>query len=281
MKTKFFFPLLSSLFGLFLFSSCSKVNEAESNSSFQFLQEEVVSYSESFTANNCDPNTKGPFLKALGNIVLADAFGAAAGIEFGSGTSVFLGVFSSLSCMISEIVSNNIDRESASQIDLNTVYNPSVMVDLNNQHAIDSSDSIGVLHNIIITEIIENTPNITTVTETRLKNIITQSLDSKGININNIPNSSFSFIHSIVQMKQTEDMFKEFENKFPAKKNELEIIRIYSKSLSLINEDSVSDYNDGFQDIINHSSISDSSKDLIKTTTSVAANSELLWNEIR
>ena len=82
-------------------------------------------------------------------------------------------------------------------------------------------------------------------------------------------------------MKQTEDMFKEFENKFPAKKNELEIIRIYSKSLSLINEDSVSDYNDGFQDIINHSSISDSSKDLIKTTTSVAANSELLWNEIR
>lgn len=183
--------------------------------------------------------------------------------------------------MISEIVSNNIDGESASQIDLNTVYNPSVMVDLNNQHAIDSSDSIGVLHNIIITEIIENTPNITTVTETRLKNIITQSLDSKGININNIPNSSFSFIHSIVQMKQTEDMFKEFENKFPAKKNELEIIRIYSKSLSLINEDSVSDYNDGFQDIINHSSISDSSKDLIKTTTSVAANSELLWNEIR
>lgn len=155
-------------------------------------------------------------------------------------------------------------------------------------YAVAGLNDIGVLHNQIILEIFdENGETFYDMSESEMNEIVLSKVEKY---CGELPNDILLQLPEVaLQVEETTRLldFDSFDASFdkviellPEYKNEVLVTKTYCKKLAVLpNETTKLEYNEQFNQIIVESSIPNSSKELIRSTISVAVNSNLMWDE--
>ncbi|MCQ2118903.1 MAG: hypothetical protein MJY84_03175 [Bacteroidales bacterium] len=251
--------------------SCSSNSSEEVNTDpFESLESELEAYSASFVTQE----TKGPFWKTLGNVVMADALGAAVGSAMGPGAGVYLGAVSSFTCLAVNVI---IDAIESNSTNLQDYYQSGTYLNEDSPSA-DKYDSIGIVHNRIITKLLDNN-NIQSITEAEIETLVSNAVKDEGYDVPVVKGKDIDFVKSLSKMSSSEEMITAVEDSYPIMKEELKIVKIYTGTIANLDEENLEDYSAGFKDIVDKSSIDSNSKKTVKSAVSVAGNSNVLWNK--
>lgn len=127
-------------------------------------------------------------------------------------------------------------------------------------------------------EILEENPNIIEYSDLELESVIVAKIANYGYSGTQLGNNFQTYI-GLSKHEGTDDIFEELVIEYPELENELEVVKIYANAISSIDEEFIPDYYIGFQNLLNESNINERQKYTIKTTTSVAGNSKLMWHD--
>ncbi|MDR0680691.1 MAG: hypothetical protein LBG15_02395 [Dysgonamonadaceae bacterium] len=268
---------------MFCFVSCSneEIKKAENEEvkdytqAFADLNVQLDSYSQEFLINQpAQLRRWGGFLA----FCLRDAIGAAVGGISGGGVvgAVILGAAMSLSTVAeSNYISPNL-------------ANPPTAILGKEFSAIDS---IGYYHNIIIAKLYNKhgdslfAKDISTLATLVANEVSALRISTTGQSANTFVNSLKSTgqlkeLGSIAKYSESleyTEIINQVQSKFPQLKSELNVIKIYYDNISSLSDNATKEYSTGFNKIVSESEISSSSISAIKSSVSVAVNSQLLW----
>lgn len=206
---------------------------------------------------------------------MADALGAAVGSSYlGAGAGVLTGVLASFTCLV---VNVTIDATESNSTNLQDYYQSGTYLNEDSPSA-DKYDSIGIVHNRIITKLLDNN-NIQSISEADIETLVSNAVKDEGYDVPALERKDINFVKSLSKMSSTEEMITAVEDSYPIMKEELKIVKIYTGAIANIDEENLEDYSAGFKDIVDKSSIDSNSKKTVKSAVSVAGNSNVLWNK--
>ncbi len=263
---------------LFVVCSCSensKMSEQhqESESSYEQLELALNAYSDSYVSST---ETKGPFWKRLGNIFMCDGIGAAAGSLMGPGGSLFGAVVGSTFRFIYELIDHGLDCQSTQN--LVDFYDRSARL-YDEQDSLDAADSLGLIHNRLITEILEENPNIMSLSDIELNRIINDKVCEYSSLSVRYSIDDFRTFSLLSKSESSESLYNDALGKYPTLEKELRLVKIYADNVANLEENLIPEYSLGFKEIVEASEIEDSSKEIVKSAVSVTGSSKLMWQE--
>lgn len=274
----------------FLLVSCSNEklnesvsgNEAETEQGYIELLEDINTYNLDFGIPN-DTETKGKIWKAIVKFFLSDAggciFGAALGAGAGPavslGAGLLFGIFGSI-LNVSGISINSMDY---------TPTSPESGVLSAYEIPYNLYDSVGIYHNMIITEIYnEDGENLSEYAHGEKRDIVLNMVEEKlqmNLNFTNEDYIEFeNFHHNMsvcMENESFDDLLLFYKNMYPDYSREFDIIFEYFESLFTVHASLKHEYYDGFRELVLHSVIPQDSKNFISMVISVATNSMMLW----
>lgn len=273
MKTINFFATLLVVAGIVC--SCSKQKGPESAPEavqYEQLTESLNEYSSAFMTS---AGTKSRFWKSLGRIVSCDAAGAIFGGAFlGPGGALFGAIAGSVSRFVAELIES--DAASANKIE-NYYYRDALLYC--DELLLSESDSLGILHNQILVSILDERPDIATLSENEINALIANKISEEGACSVSTTVDDYEFYSALSNTIDADNMFDDLAAQYPSISKELQIVKIYADVIANIDEEDIPEYTEGYRKIIDDSDIEETSKKLVKSTISVAGSSKLLWEE--
>lgn len=263
---------------VFVVCSCSENNMMfeqyqESEASYEQLELALNAYSDSYA---CLTETKGAFWKRLGNIFMCDGIGAAAGSLMGPGGSLFGAVVGSTYRFIYELVDHGLDCQSAQS--LAEFYDDSARL-YDETDGLDAADSLGLIHNRLITEILYENPNIMSLSDCELNRIINDKVFEYSSVSVKYTIEDFNTFSSLSKSESSDSLYNDALKKYPALEKELRLVKIYADNVANLEDNLIPEYSRGFKEIVDDSKIDDSSKKVVKSAVSVTGSSKLMWQE--
>lgn len=260
-----------------LVCSCSKQHESASESepvTYEQLTQSLGEYSSTFTSS---VETKRPFWRALGRIVMCDAFGAAVGGSMlGPGGSLFGAIAGSLAQFVTEIIEINYAAEETPSLD--NFYNRGISL-YGSGMLLDESDSLGILHNQILGSILDEQPDIANMTDDEINALIIDKIDEAGQILPFTTATDYRFYSELCEGGDPDGMFDDIVSRYPSIRKEMQVVKIYFETIANIDENDIPEYTRGFRLIVDRSNTIGISKSLIISTISVAGSSKLFWKE--
>ncbi len=288
-------------------ASCSSekdsfVSDQEQKGAFDELKVELAQYSAEYHKENGIMQTRAGFWKRLRGFLFADASGALFGSYFGGGGALFGAIFNSVvagsvfSAMDNEYVGvqpmpiEPIEPMEPILNPLNDVGTPEDPIEEEyvyiRPYVTVTTDGAGYLHNMIISKIDENYPDV-------LKNIgstdliagyIADEMESEyGYTISD---STKEMLIQKVDSVNNVDIDWEYDymvarvnSLLPEYENELAVIEDFVENVEpmggrVVN---VQNYLSGYLQIINNSNLTDEQKQTLRMCIEIAANSAVLW----
>lgn len=293
---------------IYCMSSCSSDESIstpviDKQSAYNELNENLATYNAVFWNENNIPQTRG-FWKRLRGYLLADAGGALVGSAFGGWGALFGAVFSSAvagPCYAEyEVVSKNeliiVDDlpikpvntkpKTRNSPDMETPMKPDIQSysEINSNVTVTNS-GIGYLHNTILTNINQKHPHIYQQSSdygTMAQYIVTEmkeydykiSETEKNILIEKV-NSSIPQGYADPNV----ELIALLKNAYPEFSEELSVLDNFSTNIQSLTNDIelVKKYLDGYLQTIQNSNLTESQKEILKSSIEVAANSAVLW----
>ncbi|MDR2928755.1 MAG: hypothetical protein LBV41_11250 [Cytophagaceae bacterium] len=286
------------LLGLILSVSCNEKNTENSVNNeqltevaFDDLTLKLSEYNGEFTANN--PVTKG-LLGRIFQVVKADITGMVAGGSVGAGIGGAVDVLSGGTLGGCGTAGGTIigGVVGGAAFSLDAVFNPP-----SSQNVVSTSkgydfsevtgyfsDQTGYSHNVIIQNILADDD----FDGTNQMKIIERVIAEAELLGYKVPQNLASAIYEnlvadkyILDNYADEDILPALQARYPAYANELSVAHTYLETISSYQgyDETVVDYTEGFIDIIASSQIPECSKEVIRASISVGANSSMLWRE--
>lgn len=256
-------------------SSCSKQTESagiEESVAYEQLSKSLEEYNTEFLNST---ETKS-FWSSLCRIVTNDAIGALLGSSaFGPGGGLFGAVAASTARFVTEIIETHLDSGNAEE--LNSFFNRDTC--LYDDLSLNEADSIGIYHNQIIVAMLDERPDIASMSETEINDLIICKMSEAGQGLLSTAVADYKFYSALNDDENSEALFNRISKRYPSINRELQIVKKYADTIANIEEDEIPSYTDGYRAIVNDSDISEDSKDLVISTISVAGSSKLLWEE--
>lgn len=283
MKTNIFIVFL---FMCFCCISCSEdvkndvKSDAERQMTYAKLNNDLSSYSQSFMATHTvTPATRG-FGRWWKSVLFCDAAGALIG-SVGGGAGALLGavLFSALGGSCAYVVPNNPQSE--------MVHNP--RVELNEYSTLNciDLDSIGYLHNVILSEISEENEGVfeQNLSVGEWSDLVLSKMEKYGYYV--FPIDKSRIVNDATVMQPTNDIIQSesatiayFQKMKPELSNELDIINNYTFNANMITDDAeLSEYTEGYLHILSRADLPKKDLDVMSSSIIVAGNSAVLWKD--
>lgn len=286
MKTNSFILLL---FVCFCCISCSEDIKtdvkpvAELQMTYVKLNNDLNFYNQSFmTTHSVTPATRG-FGKWWRSVLCCDAAGALIGSAAG-GAGALLGavLFSALggSCAYVVPVNNKPDGEMVREC----------IVGVNEYAILDyvEPDSIGYLHNVILSEISRENEGVfeKNLSAEDWSALVLPKMEKYGYYVFQIDKTQI--VNDAAVMQPATDVIQSesatithFQRMRPELSNELEIINNYTLNANIITDEAdLSEYTKGYLQIISRANLPKTDLDAISSSIMVAGNSAVLWKDV-
>ena len=292
-------------------SSCSsdeKTYNQPKQELYSKLNEDLAAYNATFWNANNIPHTRS-FWKKLRGFLLADAGGALIGSAFGGWGALFGAVFSSAvggpalaehemtsqtatTCPVIPPTSDNTQT-----VPISDPYSAEVLSDDNeiaaptssqvavNCYATVTSSGIGYEHNLILSRIEETHQNIyneAKSSEVMADLIVTEMGKCSYAIPETEKNILIQKVNSIVLKSKTDsatELITLLKNTWPEYSDELSVIDDFTINIGNITNNTalMKAYLDGYLQVIERSNLTNSQKEVLKSSLEVAANSALFW----
>lgn len=278
MKTKLLFMLL--LCSFYCVSCSNEVKpDAKENAAIEAnyvkLNETLDLYSQNFVASHTTSvATRGRFWNWFKSVLFCDASGAALGGLVGGGGGALIGgiLFSACAGSCAYVVPRPpLYGETAIVTDA-----PCLSVE---------GDSIGFLHNSIISEIAEENEGIfeNELTSEEWMNLIIPKAEKYGCFVSE--NDKRTIISKMNEMplsseliQNDEQLVSYYKTKMPECAQQLDVIKTYVSTASqIVNKDDLKEYTEGCTQIISETQLPIEERKALASSVIVAENSALLW----
>ncbi|MDR0798626.1 MAG: hypothetical protein LBN18_02565 [Dysgonamonadaceae bacterium] len=145
-------------------------------------------------------------------------------------------------------------------------------------------DSIGYYHNLIITALIQNNPQIINASADEKMNAVVDQVqkyfpdEMTKFNISNFRSNILSNLESDIEILTIEENpFPTLAQRYPELQSEFVVMEKYVTTVSSLNPELQEDYSAAVIQIVDKSDISSTSSSVIKSAVSVGINSSRLW----
>ena len=194
----------------------------------------------------------------------------------GPGGSLFGAVVGSTSRFIYELIDHGLDCQSTQN--LVDFYDRSARL-YDEQDSLDAADSLGLIHNRLITEILEENPNIMSLSDIELNRIINDKVCEYSSLSVRYSIDDFRTFSLLSKSESSESLYNDALEKYPILEKELRLVKIYADNVANLEDNLIPEYSLGFKEIVDASEIEDSSKEIVKSAVSVTGSSKLMWQE--
>lgn len=292
-------------------SSCTsdeRMQHQVKQETYSELNENLATYNATFWNTNNVPQTRG-FWKKLRGFLFADAGGALLGSVFGGGGALFGAIYSSAVAgpvfaeheMMSQTTATcpaiTLTPDDTEAIEGSALYPEKVLSRYNemavpvsnpvtvNCYTTITSSGIGYQHNLILSRIEEAHPNIYNGTEDSevMGNFIaTEMKESDYVIPETEKNILIQKVNSIVlksNVDSTIGLVTLLKNACPEYSYELFVIDDFTTNIVDLTNNTklMRTYLNGYLQVIENSNLTDSQKEVLKSSIEVAANSALFW----
>ena len=299
--------ILLLIAALMLLASCNsqmEQNEVQPNSEMSNLaelSESLQNYNSLFITSPStiayDSSLRGfwGWIRKIGRVIASDAVGAIVGSPGGAAGSIVVGVSASVGAVIGL---QNVSHDESPY--MYTFSIDSSGFSAKEIEKLDEANDIGYLHNAIIYNLFNTNPNILNYSDSEVKqalfNIFTdieKTPELKKINYDpshqdkeNIL-SPFQLGQDVAkkivddELISKSDFINTISQSASISREEAQILADYCIVVSQMdNIDEISNYAQGYNEIVLRSNTSDRVKCMIMNFTSVATNSRLLWSNM-
>lgn len=194
----------------------------------------------------------------------------------GPGGSLFGAVVGSTFSFIYELIDHGLDCQSTQN--LVDFYDRSARL-YDEQDSLDAADSLGLIHNRLITEILEENPNIMSLSDIELNRIINDKVCEYSSLSVRYSIDDFRTFSQLSKSESSESLYNDALEKYPILEKELRLVKIYADNVANLEDNLIPEYSLGFKEIVDASEIEDSSKEIVKSAVSVTGSSKLMWQE--
>ena len=194
----------------------------------------------------------------------------------GPGGSLFGAVVGSTFRFIYELIDHGLGCQSTQS--LVDFYNGSARL-YDEQDCLDAADSLGLIHNRLITEILEENPNVMSLSDIELNRIINDKVCEYSSLSVRYSIDDFRTFSLLSKSESSESLYNDALEKYPILEKELRLVKIYADNVANLEDNLIPEYSLGFKEIVDASEIEDSSKEIVKSAVSVTGSSKLMWQE--
>lgn len=224
--------------------------------------------------------TRGWFWRWFKRVCLADAIGALLGSKGGGAGALYGAIKLSLGAAFSGGYVVVIPEADSYLSNIRT-----------NEHfyCVDTSDSVGMLHNRIISDIYnENGDFVNTMNQEDLQTAILQKMvmycgdlpSNFLLKISEI-NEDVAMSENLLEEADSDVSIESIKAMFPEYTNELEVVKVYCDKLELLSTPELkADYTEELVLTIEASAIPEESKELLETSVKVGGNSNAMWKPV-
>ena len=131
----------------------------------------------------------------------------------------------------------------------------------------------------MITEILEENPNIMSLSDIELNRIINDKVCEYSSLSVRYSIDDFRTFSQLSKSESSESLYNDALGKYPTLEKELRLVKIYADNVANLEDNLIPEYSLGFKEIVDASEIEDSSKEIVKSAVSVTGSSKLMWQE--